>query len=89
MLDPALEVLQAQQILNQFLAELGQPAFVDPALSANFLVGQEVTGTDGNDTLTGTEGMDTIRGLAGDDLLLGLELDDLLLGDAGNDTLRG
>jgi hypothetical protein len=80
MLDPALEVLQAQQILNQFLAELGQPAFVDPALSANFLVGQEVTGTDGNDTLTGTEGMDTIQGLAGDDLLLG---------DAGNDSLRG
>ncbi len=89
MLDPALEVLQAQQILNQFLAEQGQPAFVDPALSENFLVGQEITGTEGNDTLTGSEGMDTIRGLAGDDLLLGRQLDDVLRGNAGNDTLRG
>jgi Ca2+-binding RTX toxin-like protein len=89
MLDPALEFLQAQQILNQFLAEQGQPAFVDPALSENFLVGQEITGTEGNDTLTGTEGMDTILGLAGDDLLLGLQLDDVLRGNAGNDTLRG
>ncbi len=89
MLDPALEVLQAQQILNQFLAEQGQPAFVDPALSENVLVGQEITGTQGNDTLTGSEGMDTIRGLGGDDLLLGRQLDDVLRGNAGNDTLRG
>ncbi|MCP9799640.1 calcium-binding protein [Synechococcus sp. RedBA-s] len=89
MVDPALEVLQAQQILNQFLAEQGQPAFVDPALSENFLVGQEITGTEGNDTLTGTEGMDTIRGLGGDDLLLGRQLDDVLRGNLGNDTLRG
>jgi hypothetical protein len=48
MLDPDLEFLQAQQILNQFLAEQGQPAFVDPALSENFLVGQEITGTEGH-----------------------------------------
>ncbi|CAK6699327.1 calcium-binding protein [Synechococcus sp. CBW1107] len=89
MVDPALEVLQAQQILDQFLAEQGQPAFVDPALSENFLVGQEITGTEGNDTLSGTEGMDTIRGLAGDDLLLGRQLDDVLRGNLGNDTLRG
>lgn len=89
MLDPALEVLQAQQILNQFLAEQGQPAFVDPALSEIFLVGQEITGTEGNDILTGSEGMDTIPGLAGDDLLLGRQLDDVLRGNAGNDTLRG
>lgn len=89
MVDPALEFLQAQQILNQFLSEQGQPAFVDPALSENFLVGQEITGTEGNDTLSGTEGMDTIRGLAGDDLLLGRQLDDVLRGNLGNDTLRG
>lgn len=89
MLDPALEFLQALQSLNQFLLEQGQPAFVDPALGENFLVGQEITGTEGNDTLTGTEGMDTIRGLGGDDLLLGRQLDDVLLGKVGNDSLRG
>ncbi|WP_185466351.1 MULTISPECIES: calcium-binding protein [unclassified Synechococcus] len=89
MFDPDLEVLQAQQILNDFLAEQGQPAFVDPALSGNFLVGEEITGTEGNDTLTGTEGDDTIRGLGGEDLLLGRQLDDVLRGNAGSDTLRG
>lgn len=89
MLDPALEALRAQRILNMFLAEQGQPPFVDPALSASFLVGQEITGTEGNDTLTGTTGMDVIRGLGGDDLLLGCQLDDVLRGNLGNDTLRG
>ncbi|MDM7938133.1 MAG: calcium-binding protein [Cyanobium sp. CZS 48M] len=89
MVDPALEFLQAQQTLNQFLLDQGQPAFVDPALGENFLLGQEITGTEANDTLSGTEGMDTIRGLGGDDLLLGRQLDDALRGNAGNDTLRG
>jgi Ca2+-binding RTX toxin-like protein len=93
MSDPALEIqqafLEAQQILNDFLAEQGQLPFQDPALAENFLIGVDIIGTDGNDTLTGTEGMDTISGLAGDDLLFGRQLDDVLRGNLGNDTLRG
>lgn len=53
------------------------------------MVGVDLTGGDGDDTLTGTRFADTLRGGYGNDLLIGLEGNDWIYGEAGNDTLIG
>ena len=50
---------------------------------------ENVTGTDGNDTISGDDQQNTLEGLAGSDTLSGEADDDNLLGGAGNDVLRG
>nr|WP_296430627.1 calcium-binding protein [Roseovarius sp. BRH_c41] len=52
-------------------------------------VGQQVTGTAGNDTINGDAGDDTLIGQGGNDSILGLGGDDGVFGEAGNDTLSG
>lgn len=50
---------------------------------------QQITGTDGDDTLYGEDGNDVLSGGDGDDRLLGRADDDALYGGAGNDVLGG
>lgn len=50
------------------------------------VVGVNLTGTAGNDTLTGTSESDTLRGADGDDVLDGSRGADTLIGGKGNDT---
>jgi Ca2+-binding RTX toxin-like protein len=59
---------------------------------------ENVTGTNGDDTITGNnltnilsglDGDDTLVGEAGDNTLLGGDDDDVLIGGVGNDTLMG
>ncbi|WP_410056078.1 calcium-binding protein, partial [Roseobacter sp. HKCCA0434] len=51
--------------------------------------GQEIIGSNYNDTLSGTAGNDTMNGYKGDDLLQGGDGDDTMQGALGNDTLDG
>ena len=50
---------------------------------------QDMTGTDGADTLQGTSGDDVLRGLGGNDVITGLAGNDVLDGGDGADTLTG
>jgi uncharacterized delta-60 repeat protein len=53
------------------------------------LLGRDIIGTAGNETLNGGIYNDRLRGLGGDDTLNGNSGDDLLEGGAGVDTLNG
>ena len=47
---------------------------------------ENITGSDGDDTITGDSDVNTLTGLDGDDLLSGQGGDDVLIGGAGSDT---
>ncbi|MFB2882294.1 CAP domain-containing protein [Floridanema aerugineum] len=51
--------------------------------------GNQILGTEGNDTLMGTEGADTILGAAGNDMMYGNGGNDFLNGNLGNDIING
>ena len=53
------------------------------------LIGNDLTGTNGNDTLRGTTDDDTIRGMGGNDRLLGFAGNDTLIGGPGADIVTG
>ena len=55
----------------------------------NYLAGNPIDGTSGNDRLDGTAQFDIIRGYEGDDRLRGKGDKDILFGDEGRDTLAG
>ena len=55
----------------------------------NYLAGNPIDGTSGNDSLDGTSGFDIIRGYEGNDRLRGKGNKDILFGDEGRDTLAG
>lgn len=61
----------------------------DDGLGGYELRGQNMTGTNGAETITGTDYDDYIRARGGDDTLIGGEGLDRLRGDDGNDTLWG
>ena len=85
-----LAPLTAAELSNDDILNVDRPPFL--------LVGREITGGAGSDTLNGGAGDDTIDGQAGDDSLSGQAGDDsligglgldVLLGNSGNDTLQG
>ncbi|MBV5277646.1 MAG: hypothetical protein J0647_01100, partial [Campylobacteraceae bacterium] len=50
---------------------------------------QNITGSNGNDTITGNDGINILSGGSGNDSLFGNDGADTLLGGSGNDTLDG
>ena len=68
---------------NMTLKIVGQPSRTD------FLLGNEIVGSDFADSLSGTEGADVIIGKGGDDHLYGLGGIDTIVGQAGNDVIDG
>ena len=56
---------------------------------ANIVWADEITGTDGDDTLVGTVSTDTINGLDGDDKIDSKNGKDQVNGNRGNDELHG
>ncbi|MGB7415610.1 MAG: leishmanolysin-related zinc metalloendopeptidase [Thermosynechococcaceae cyanobacterium] len=53
------------------------------------VLGPDIVGTNGSETLTGTANDEEILGLGGNDLIEGLAGNDSLFGGAGNDTVQG
>jgi Ca2+-binding RTX toxin-like protein len=69
----------------------GAAQFADYVLATtapmeDFVTGDIIVGTDGDDVLIGTDGSDIILGGAGDDLIDGRGGADVLAGGSGNDT---
>lgn len=57
--------------------------------AATIIVGDNITGSGGNNTQNGTAGQDFLSGLGGNDTMNGNGENDILDGGAGNDTLNG
>jgi Ca2+-binding RTX toxin-like protein len=78
------EVDTQLRVVVTYVDDLGTPESV--ASAPTELVGDLVTGTEGDDTLVGGAAGDTLLGLAGNDSLEGGEGPDSLYGGAGDDT---
>ncbi|MFY0660882.1 MAG: type I secretion protein [Shimia sp.] len=77
------------RVIEDILVDLGwvDATSADEPLVAN--PGEEVSGTDGDDTLMGTERDDTMSGAGGNDRLDGDDGNDLIDGDDGDDVVLG
>jgi Ca2+-binding RTX toxin-like protein len=85
---PALaQVNTPLRVVATYTDDNGTPETVISAPTE--VVGVQLTGTAGADTIVGTAGADLIRGGAGNDNIQGIGGDDRLFGDAGTDTLTG
>ena len=63
--------------------------FADGLKTKDELIGNNLNGTENDDTLTGTEHDDMMDGFGGNDSISGMGGNDTLYGGSGNDTLYG
>jgi Ca2+-binding RTX toxin-like protein len=73
--------LTAGELTNADILNIDRPPYL--------LIGREIVGGQGDDTLNGGPGNDTIAGAGGADSLSGGPGLDILLGSSGDDTLNG
>jgi trimeric autotransporter adhesin len=88
---PLLEVVDYSNQKSRTLSGIREVRFADGTIwkTLELAAAQEVSATEGPDTLTGSEGAETLDGLGGNDILMGDGGADTLAGGEGDDTLDG
>ncbi len=83
------EVASSHQVTVRVTDSSGLSVDQTFTITVTDVVGEQRSGTNGNDVIIGATGNDTLRGLEGNDVLIGGADNDSLIGAGGDDTLNG